>query len=305
MKKNVLLLFLGINLLNFQFLNGQSIATYDITFTSVWNSSDHGTLPNNPHWSNLVGATHNNSVTFFELNQMASLGIKDVAEEGINTEFMNEVNTAISNSYADQWLQQSFSSGALGSATLSDVKVSEDFPLLTLVSMIAPSPDWFIGLNGYSLLDMSNEWKTSISMDMFPTDAGTDSGVNYESPNEVTTPQGDIISLQGVSPFNSNKIGTLTITLVSVLNTKEFEKLNKIGISPNPSHGLIVISSIQEMDLETIEVYNILGKMVNRKKIDNNTDSIHLNLESQISGLYLLKFITVSGESTTKKLVIK
>jgi hypothetical protein len=93
--------------------------------------------------------------------------------------------------------------------------------------------------------------------------------------------------------------------LVSVLNTKEFEKLNKIGISPNPSHGLIVISSIQEMDLETIEVYNILGKMVNRKKIDNNTDSIHLNLESQISGLYLLKFITVSGESTTKKLVIK
>jgi len=305
MKNYAFFLFLVINFLNIQFLNSQSIATYEITFTSGWNTSDHGTFPNNPHWSNLVGSTHNNQVTFFELGEMATIGIKNVAELGNNDQLMNEVNTAISNSFADQWLQQSFSSGALGSATLNDIMISEDFPLLTLVSMIAPSPDWFIGLNSFSLLDMSNEWKTSVTIDMFPTDAGTDSGITYESDDEVTTPQGVISNLQGVSPFNNNKIGTLTINLVSVLNTEDFKSLNNLIISPNPSNGNIMIHNIQDMGLETIEMYNILGKMVNQKKIDNNTDSMHLNLESQNSGLYILKFITVSGESTTKKLVIK
>lgn len=303
MKKTIL--FFLLLFFNFQFSIGQSVASYDITFTSSWNSGDHGTLPSGPHWSNLVGATHNNSVTFFQIGQIASLGIQNVAEEGINSQFMTEVNAAMSNSFADQWLQQNFTGGALGSATLTGVQVSEDFPLLSIVSMIAPSPDWFIGLNSFSLLDMSNEWKTSVTIDMYPTDAGTDSGTNYESPNDVTTPQGVITNLQGVSPFNNNKIGTITITLVSVLNTESVKDLNHLVISPNPSNGNIAINNIQGLGLDTVEVYNILGKMVNQKKIDNDADTMQLNLESQNSGVYLLKFITALGESTTKKLVIK
>jgi len=218
---------------------------------------------------------------------------------------MIEVTNAITNTNADQWLQQSFSNGALGSATLSGIEVSEDFPLLSLVSMIAPSPDWFIGLNSFSLLDGSNNWKTSISIDMFPTDAGTDSGTNYESPNNVTTPQENISNLQGINPFNSNKIGTITITLVSVLNTETVDNFSDLIISPNPSYGNIMIDNIHKIDLQTIEVYNILGKMVSKNVVDASLNSIQLNLESQNSGLYLLKFTTVSGESTTKKLVIK
>jgi len=284
---------------------GQSIATYDITFSSVWNSGDHGTLPNNPHWSDLVGATHNDQVTFFEIGEMASLGIKDVAELGHNTQIMGEVSTAITNTYADQWLKQSFSGGALGSATLTNIEVSEDFPLLSLVSMIAPSPDWFIGVNSFSLLDGSNNWKTFVEMDMFPTDAGTDSGANYGSADLVTAPQENISGLQGVFPFNSNKIGTLTITLKSVLNVEEFNNLNKLVISPNPSNGNITIKNIQQLDIKTIEVYNILGKLITNKNIEKGINSVNLYLESKNSGIYLLKFSTTSGESKTKKLLIK
>jgi hypothetical protein len=84
------------------------------------------------------------------------LGIEDVAERGDNAEIFNEVNDAILAGNADQWLQADFDMfDALGSATLTTVTVSEDFPLLTLVSMIAPSPDWFTGVRNVSLR-MSN-----------------------------------------------------------------------------------------------------------------------------------------------------
>ena len=53
---------------------GQSTAIYDITFTSTWNSTDHGTLPGNAHWSDLVGAKHNSNVTFLEMGAMATTG---------------------------------------------------------------------------------------------------------------------------------------------------------------------------------------------------------------------------------------
>ena len=39
--------------------------------------------------------------------------------------------------------------------TLNDVAVTTDHPRVTLVTMIAPSPDWFVGVSGLSLLDAS------------------------------------------------------------------------------------------------------------------------------------------------------
>ena len=236
---------------------------------------------------------------------MATSGIQDVAEQGNNSQFMNEVNNAKTNTNSDQWLQQGFSGGALGTSTLYNLEISEDYPLLTLVSMIAPSPDWFIGVNSLSLLDASNDWKNSIEIDMFVYDSGTDSGTNYDSSNVVTTPQENISSLEGVSPFSNNKIGSLTITLKSVLNVEKFNNLNKIMVSPNPSNGNITISNIQQIDLNKIEIYNVLGKLIISKTIKSNTNSINLNLESHNSGIYLIKLVAVSGESKTKKLLIQ
>ena len=54
-------------------------AKYSIVFTSVWNSSDHNTLPNNAHWSRLVGATHKTQDNFWSLGSLATTGIKNIA----------------------------------------------------------------------------------------------------------------------------------------------------------------------------------------------------------------------------------
>jgi hypothetical protein len=51
--------------------------------------------------------------------------------------------------------------------------------------MIAPSPDWFVGVAALSLYG-DDGWIEELVVDLYPYDAGTDSGPSYTSPNEPT-----------------------------------------------------------------------------------------------------------------------
>ena len=282
----------------------QSTARYSITFDSSWNATDHGTLPGTAHWSDLVGATHNSSVTFWEMGQLATLGIEDVAEAGNNTNFNSEVNTAISGGTADQWLQAPFSPfAAISSATLSDVIVSTDHPLLTLASMVAPSPDWFIGVNGYSLLDAGNAWKTSVVLDMYVYDAGTEEGDDYSTDNAATTPHENIFSRVNVTPFNDQPIGTLTITLNEVLDVESSEFSNSVSIAPNPVDDLIVIRNPGRFNIEEVRIYDVLGQMVNTVNTAGRPN-IEIQRFELNSGLYFVSMTNDVGEVATKKVIL-
>lgn len=301
----------AITLLTCMLSFGQSMATYTITFTGDWNSTDHSDngnimFPSNDHWSDLVGATHNSSVTFWEPGQMATQGIENVAETGSNSAFDSEVDDAIMAGNADQWLQEGFSSpnNATGTATIMSITVSEDFPLLTLLTMIAPSPDWFAGIHGVSLRNGGN-WETNLTIDLFPYDAGTEEGTEYDTSNSSTSPQENITSLVNVAPFNDKKVGTMNITLESVLSTSTNEFKSGINLSPNPSNGIIAINNATSETIDTIQIYDAIGKLVKSTKIKSTNSKVQLNLEDLNSGIYLVKINSLKGSSSTKKLVIK
>ena len=292
-----LICFLGV-------AKAQSSAVYDFTFTSTWNETDHTSIPNNAHWSNLVGATHHTENEFLEEGQLASLGIKDVAELGSNTNFENEVNAAIASNKADKWLQQSFAPhDAISSASLTNIQVNENYPLLTLVSMVAPSPDWFIMINSLNLRNNTNtSWKSTFSIDVYAFDAGTDDGTDYGSNNMASNPPVGISKING-APFNGNVIGTLTVTLQSVLHVNE-NVLQSISLHPNPSNGKVTISNPNNI-VKTIQVYNVIGKLVKTFDHVEPRNSIDLNLSELNKGIYILKLNTEKGESKTLKLVLQ
>jgi Spondin_N/Secretion system C-terminal sorting domain len=287
----------------------QSTATYDFTFTSVWNSNHHGTLPGSAHWSDLVGATHNSDVTFLEMGGMATPGIELVAEAGSNGVFNAEVNSAIGSGYADRWLQRSVDPfAAIASATLSDIVVSEDFPLLTLVSMIAPSPDWIIAVNSLNLWDSnSNTWKESFTVDLYPYDAGTEDGFGYSGNNLPTNPRGFISNVAGANgyPFGPEKIGTLTVTFKSTtLSINDLDAINtSIKVFPNPSEdGTVTISNTNSID--NIVIFDILGKEVlrfNNKGIEEET----YDISNLTSGTYIIRLIDANGSIDHEKLLVK
>ena len=56
-----------------------------------------------------------------------------------------------------------------------DFEISRDFSLVTLVSMLAPSPDWFVGMSGLNLIE-NGDWVAEKVVVLQPWDAGTDSG---------------------------------------------------------------------------------------------------------------------------------
>ena len=58
-------------------------------------------------------------------------------------------------------------------------------------TMVAPSPDWFVGVRGVPLIE-KGKWVERKSIPLYPYDAGTDSGRTFRSPNAVTGPRENI-----------------------------------------------------------------------------------------------------------------
>ncbi|TDY05783.1 spondin domain-containing protein [Meridianimaribacter flavus] len=295
----LLFLFLCFNPLLFS----QTTAVYDVVFNSIWNEADHGTFPNNPHWSKLVGVNHNANITFLELGGIASQGIEDVAELGINDAFESEVQTSITNGDAQQYIDGDQLATATGNIEVLGLQISEDYPLLTLVSMIAPSPDWMIAVNGVNLR-ASGTWEDSIVIDLYVYDAGTDSGMNYSSPNADITPHVPITSLSGVAPFNTEKVGTLTITLQQVLGVNDIETTNHIQLFPNPATSVVQIST-ETTSLSKVVFYDVLGKKVKSYKNTSNSKQLYIDINSLTTGVYLVKSIANDGSSNIQRLLVK
>jgi hypothetical protein len=302
MKKNTLLLLLAV--LTFTIGFSQATATYTVTFESTWSQATHphgsGNLPGNAHWSKLVGATHNSQLTFWEIGEIATPGIEAVAEQGSNTAFFTEINDAITANNANNLIDGPDLDTPAGQIVISTIETTQDYPLLSLVSMIAPSPDWMIGVNSIELIDPFGAWEESIVLDVYPIDAGTDSGTDYTSPNANIDPKENIMSAQGVAPFSNEKIGTITVTLESVLGVND-SNASGLKIFPNPTKGDVTISL--NNTIKTIEVYDVLGKKVMRVAVQNETTH-RLNLQSLSKGVYIVQ-ITDSAENQLIKKIIK
>ncbi|MDO5970454.1 spondin domain-containing protein [Flavivirga aquimarina] len=312
--KKTTLLFISI-LFTYMLSFSQSTANYTIVFESIWESvainSTEGqstiALPSNAHWSPLAVVTHQTPDVFLMMGAAASSGIEDIAETGSTNAFETEVNN---NTDADKVIIGSGLGLAKGTITINNLEVSEDYPLITLASMIAPSPDWFIGINGVSLRSgnniINNGWKDTFSMDLFPYDAGTEDGNAYSGSNPDSDPIDVITSRSNTTPFNEKKIGTLTFTYnSSTLSTRTVNTIEAIKISPNPTiNGVITISNIQNIELSSIKVYNILGSLVKQIEIKQKLAKLSVDFSDLNKGIYLLNFKTIDDINSSKKLVI-
>ena len=73
--------------------------------------------------------------------------------------------------------------------TFAVFRVDSKHHLVSLVSMIYPSPDWFVGVSGLELCLGNGSWVDEKILNLYPYDAGTDSGPTYISPDQPTIPK--------------------------------------------------------------------------------------------------------------------
>ncbi len=240
---------------------------YEVLFESTWSEATHPIdFPTNPHFSGLIGGLHNDQVSFWNEGELASLGIKNMAELGSKTELASEVQAAITAGTAAAVLSGGGIAVSPGSVALA-FTVDDAFPLVTLVSMLAPSPDWFIGVSGLSLRE-NGAWIPQLVVDLVVYDAGTDSGPSYRSPNEPTVPPVPIFENQAGPFATNNVVGTFTFVRTEIVGVAEGlarEVDYLVSLGPNPlrqtTRFQIRVPSDRSGDLA---VYGVGGRLVRK-----------------------------------------
>ena len=189
-------------------------ARYKLTFNAGWSAQTHpNDFPSSAHFSGLIGMTHNGNTMLFAKGEIASIGIKNMAETGSKSPLETEIQDFISNGTGNALI----SGGGINS---SPDEVSLEFDITTshsivsVVSMLAPSPDWFIAVSSVNLIE-NNKWVSSKTITVDIYDAGTDDGVTFLSPDKSTIPRVSIFEIT-TPPLAVNNVaaplGSITFT---------------------------------------------------------------------------------------------
>ena len=186
-------------------------ATYTVTFDGTWSAATHPLdYPPGAHFSGLIGATHDDRYVLFRAGGTATAGLERLAEMGEHTPLDGEIRAAIAAGAAGTLIEARPIFGPPGSATAT-FTIDSGHPMVSLVAMVAPSPDWFGGVAGVDLREGAG-WVSRKAMTVYAWDAGTDSGTTYRADDIDTQPRGAIM-LNAAPHFMQNgqlvPVGTL------------------------------------------------------------------------------------------------
>ena len=188
----------------------EATARYSVTFTAQWNAADHGTVPGGAHFTTLAGAAVNADADLWVPGELASSGLENLAELGQTSTFLAEIAAKTEAGDAGESITSS-GTGATGTSVF-ELTVSRDLPNFTFGSMVAPSPDWFVGLSEFPLLDSEGRWiEDTGDMGLPAWDAGTETGNQFSLSGTATNPAQPITLLTetvgGTVEFNRGTIG--------------------------------------------------------------------------------------------------
>lgn len=204
-------------------------ARYKLDFFATWSSKTHtgAGFPSNGHFSSVVGASHNSNYIMWAPGILATPGVKLVAEAGNRATLLQEIEKAISQKTVLRAVKGPSSAfNSPHNLTNVEVFVNDDYPLVSIITMIAPSPDWFVGVHDLNLCG-GQSFNDRVSRDVFVYDSGTDSGTKFTSLNSETSPPKKIfrITKDMDTPFNGNttipRFGYMVFTKLEEVHKNE------------------------------------------------------------------------------------
>lgn len=199
-------------------LPAEDSATYSVTLTFNWNKTDFPTdYPSGPHFSPLVGWVHQDNNDFFDEGKTATVGIKNMAELGATSKLIAELDAEINNGKGLKSYVGSGLNNGVGTISIN-VEVSTKFPSVSFVTMLAPSPDWFIACLDVNLLNANHDFIEEKTVIGQAYDAGTDSGATFTSSNSETNPK-EVIAEILQPPLGDGK--TVKASLCSITFKKQ------------------------------------------------------------------------------------
>ncbi len=171
-----------------------TMATYNVTFVGNWSATNHPTdFPSGDHFFPAIGMVHKVGSAFFEEGELASAGMEVMAETGATGDLSTEIDALVSSGMASSTIIGEGLTTGFSEATFQ-ITVTDDFPLVSLVSTIAPSPDWFIAIENVEFLE-NGVFVDDLTVNAVSYDSGTDSGATFDSPSADTDPAENITKI--------------------------------------------------------------------------------------------------------------
>jgi hypothetical protein len=156
-------------------------AAYSVTFQGSWSMETHPLkFPPNAHFSGLIGATHNGHYTIFREGGRATEGLERLAEAGRHSPLDEEIKGAAQAGTVGALIESGPIKPVPGQVQ-AVFEVDDSHPIISLVAMIAPSPDWFTGVSVN--LNENGQWLAEKTITAYAWDAGTDVGSTYQAPD--------------------------------------------------------------------------------------------------------------------------
>ena len=163
-------------------------AEYTVIIKSTWTKANFPLeYPSDAHFSGMIGASHNAKYSIFAIGRRPTRGLERLSEEGKHSPLNDEINAAIEQGNA----LMLFESGGLKNwqdSMVATVRVDPAHPLVDVVNMVAPSPDWFTGASDVNLLE-NGAWVSRRRLVLSAYDSGGDDGTTYKAPDKDTNPK--------------------------------------------------------------------------------------------------------------------
>ena len=186
-----------------------------MTITGKWQGPAF-TVPAGVHFTTFAGMVHHSKANLWQPGSLATLGVKNVAEVGNTVAINVEIDSMIASGPALERL--AFSPPSATGQVTGSIRANSNFPQLSLASMIAPSPDWFIGLSSFSLY-RDKQWVKDTTINLYVYDAGTEEGDVFGYSNPATVPQ-QPISLQTAARATVLANGNATLAPIATIRLK-------------------------------------------------------------------------------------
>ena len=169
-------------------------ASYTVSLRASWSEQLHPHwYPQGAHLSPMIAWSHRLKDILFREHGVASDGMEIMAETGAPSTLVREIQNSIL-----AGASATYATGSVFNAPGVDIiqmTMTQDAPYVTVVSMIAPSPDWFITARNVELY-RNGEWLSQVHVPAALYDAGTDSGTTFTSEDDDTDPQQSISKLR-------------------------------------------------------------------------------------------------------------
>lgn len=173
---------------------------YNCVFENQWTKDRHPKeYPLDAvHWTRQVLASHSSNYNMWKEGSLASDAVKIIAEAGGTAGIVREVEK-------DQGSYEIGYDKYLGSDQTmrfnNPLPMSSDKRYISVITKMAPSPDWFSGFHDFSAVNEDKQtWYKNFVIETYPYDAGVEDGIVYDNFNGSTKPQ------QPVTQFMVNNV---------------------------------------------------------------------------------------------------